>query len=173
MFIRHSSLIVVALVFIVPIGFRPVRAAEQTQEEREQAFSRQMANTVLVGVFTVDGEKPDSAAKQERYEISSVVKNSGKTWLFTARVKYLKYDAILPIPVPLEWAGDTPVATLTNATLPGLGAGFSCRVIFHDGRYAGTWQHGSFGGHMFGRIEKQKRKSAASSEPSEDTPLTE
>lgn len=173
MFIRHCLLIFVALVFIIPTGLGPVRAAEQTPEEREQAFSKQMANTVLVGVFTVDGEKPNSAPKQERYEISSVEKTNGKTWLFTARVKYLKFDAILPIPVPLEWAGDTPVVTLTNATLPGLGAGFSCRVIFHDGRYAGTWQHGSFGGHMFGRIEKQERKSAGSSEPVEDVLPTE
>lgn len=173
MFIGRSLLIFIAAVFIVPIGFGPVRAAEQTQEEREEAFSKQMANTVLVGVFTVDGEKPNSAPKQERYEISSAIKNNGKTWIFTSRVKYLNFDAILPVPVPLEWAGDTPVVTLTNATLPGLGAGFSCRVIFHDGRYAGTWQHGSLGGHMFGRIEKQERRSAASSKPGEDTRLTE
>lgn len=173
MFIRYSSLIFLALVFIVPTGLGPVRAAEQTPEVREQAFSKQMANTVLVGTFTLDGEKSDSAPKQERYEISSVEKTNGKTWLFTARVKYQKFDAILPIPVPLEWAGDTPVVTLTNATLPGLGAGFSCRVIFHDGRYAGTWQHGSFGGHMFGRIEKQKRESVGSSMPNGDAPPTE
>jgi hypothetical protein len=173
MFIRPSSLIFVALVFIVPAGFGPVRAAEQTSEERELAFSKQMANTVLVGAFTVDGQKPDSAPKEERYEISSVEKTNGKTWIFTARVKYLNFDATLPIPVPVEWAGDTPVVTLTNATLPGLGAGFSCRVIFHDGRYAGTWQHGTFGGHMFGRIEKQKEKAAAGTESSDDDSPTE
>ena len=173
MFIRPSSLIFVALVFIIPVGFSPVQAAVPTSEEREQAFSEQMANTVLVGAFTVDGQKPDSAPKEERYEISSVEKTNGKTWIFTARVKYLKFDATLPIPVPVEWAGDTPVVSLTNATLPGLGAGFSCRVIFHDGRYAGTWQHGTFGGHMFGRIEKQKPKSAGSSKPGEPAPSTE
>ena len=48
------------------------------------------------------------------------------------------------------------MVTLTKATLPGLGEGFSARVLFYEGRYAGTWQHGPVGGHMFGTIEKAK-----------------
>ena len=134
---------------------------DQTQEQREQDFSKRMTNTVLVGSFTIDGEQLDSAPKEERYEISSVKKSSGNVWVFTARVKYMKFDATLPIPVPVEWAGDTPVVSLTDARLPGLGDGFSCRVIFHGDRYAGTWQHGDVGGHMFGRIEQQKAGQAA------------
>ena len=52
-----------------------------------------------------------------------------------------------------EWAEETPMVSLTNASLPGLGDAFSARVIFHDNRYAGTWQHGDVGGHLFGTIE--------------------
>jgi hypothetical protein len=48
------------------------------------------------------------------------------------------------------------MVSLTNASIPGLGEGFSARVLFHEDRYAGTWQHGKVGGHMFGRIEKAK-----------------
>ena len=114
-----------------------------------------MANSVLVGFFTVDGKADDQPLKEERYEIDSVAKASGNLWVFTARVKYGNIDTRLPITVPMEWAGDTPMVSLTNASLPGLGTEFSARVLFYEDRYAGTWQHGKVGGHMFGRIEKQ------------------
>ncbi len=125
-------------------------------EARDEAFSKSMSKSVLVGSFTIDGKESAEAPKAERYEIESVVKASDNLWIFTARVKYGKLDTKLPVTVPLEWAGDTPMVTLTNANLPGLGEGFSARVLFYDGRYAGTWQHGPIGGHMFGKIEKQK-----------------
>jgi hypothetical protein len=125
------------------------------QEERETAFSKQYSACNLVGAFTVDG-KMDQAPKSERYEIKSVTKLTGNLWTFTVRVKYGKVDANLPITVPVIWAGDTPMVALTNASIPGLGEAFSARVIFYDNRYAGTWQHGEVGGHMFGRIEKIK-----------------
>ena len=151
MSISHLS---AGLITLFPIAL--IHAADQSLEQRDQDFSERMAKTVLVGAFTMDSQKLDETPKEERYEITSVQKSSGNVWVFTARVRYLNFDAMLPIPVPVIWAGDTPVVTLTDARLPGLGEGFSCRVIFHDERYAGTWQHGKVGGHMFGRIEKQK-----------------
>ncbi len=146
-------------------GFRGMAddlSADETAA-REQEFSERMSRTVLVGSFTVDGQQDTNPLKEERYEIDSVVKASGNLWIFTARVKYGKIDTKLPITVPVEWAGDTPMVMLTKASLPGLGDEFSARVLFHDGRYAGTWQHGSVGGLMFGRIEKiepQKKPAA-------------
>ena len=134
-------------------------------EAREKAFSAQMSNVTLVGSFTVDG-RTDGPPKAERYEIKSVTKLGGNLWTFVTRVKYGKVDTKVPITVPLEWAGDTPMVSLTDATLPGLGSAFSARVIFHDDRYAGTWQHGKVGGHMFGRIEKTK-PNAESEKPAE------
>ena len=53
----------------------------------------------------------------------------------------------------LEAVGDTPMITLTDLAVPTLGT-FTARVFFYGDRYAGTWQHGNVGGHMFGRIEK-------------------
>ncbi|MCP4783616.1 MAG: hypothetical protein GY903_15735 [Fuerstiella sp.] len=128
-------------------------------EAREKAFSTRMSNVTLVGSFTVDG-RADGPPKAERYEIKSVTKLGGNLWTFVTRVKYGKVDTRVPITVPLEWAGDTPMVSLTDATLPGLGSAFSARVIFHENRYAGTWQHGPAGGHMFGRIEKTKPAAA-------------
>jgi hypothetical protein len=134
---------------------------------REQAFSQKMQNCVLVGTFTVDGQTEGDPLKPERYEIESAVKAAGDLWVFTVRIKYGKLDTKLPVTVPLLWAGETPMVSLTDASIPGLGEGFSARVLFHDDRYAGTWQHGKVGGHMFGRIEKAKPKAAsdASAQP--------
>ena len=133
------------------------QAEEPTEAEiaaRDEAFSKSMAKCVLVGSFTVDGKESEDAPKAERYEIESVTKASENLWIFMTRVKYGKLDTKLPITVPVEWAGDTPMVSLTNANLPGLGEGFSARVLFHENRYAGTWQHGAIGGHMFGKIER-------------------
>lgn len=137
----------------------PTLADELTAEQiaaREQAFSEMLSNTVMVGSFTVDGKADGNPLKEERYEIDSVVKAAGNLWVFTARVKYGNIDTRLPITVPVEWAADTPMVSLTNASLPGLGNEFSARVLFYDNRYAGTWQHGKVGGHMFGRLEKRQ-----------------
>ena len=137
-----------------------VRADEKSDEaaiaERDAAFSKSMEKCVLTGTFTIDGKDDDDPLKAESYEIESVTKATDTLWIFMTRIKYGKLDTKLPITVPVEWAGDTPMVTLTDATLPGLGEGFSARVLFYEGRYAGTWQHGPVGGHMFGKIERQK-----------------
>jgi hypothetical protein len=43
--------------------------------------------------------------------------------------------------------------TMTDQEVAGLGT-FTVRVMIHGDRYAGTWQHGAFGGHMWGKIER-------------------
>ena len=152
----HRNLLIATTTFVMLLT-APLRADES--EAREETFSARMSNVTLVGSFTVDG-RTDGPPKAERYEIKSVTKQGGNLWTFVTRVKYGNVDTRVPITVPLEWAGDTPMVSLTDATLPGLGSAFSARVIFHGDRYAGTWQHGKVGGHMFGRIEKTKPAAA-------------
>ncbi|MBL4886291.1 MAG: hypothetical protein JKY95_17395 [Planctomycetaceae bacterium] len=120
---------------------------------REENFTKQMENTVLVGFFTLDDQKQDQLGKPERYEIRKVTKATKNTWIFQTRVKYGSIDTVLPILVPIEWAGDTPIVSMTDFTIPGMGT-FTCRVMFYKDRYAGTWQHGKKGGHMWGKIDK-------------------
>jgi hypothetical protein len=43
---------------------------------------------------------------------------------------------------------------LTDLEIPGVGT-YTARVFFYEDRYAGTWQGGRVGGHMFGRVEKR------------------
>ena len=125
------------------------------RQTREKAFVEMLSNTTLVGSFTVDA-KMDQPPKPERYEITTVTKLTDELWTLMTRVKYGNKDVTLPVTVPIVWAGDTPMVSMTDQSIPGLGDNFSARVVFHDGRYAGTWQHGEVGGHMFGRFEKTK-----------------
>lgn len=144
-----------------PATDEPAKKLDKAALEKD--FTEKMANSVLVGRFTVDGAPADKPATEERYELESVTKLRGDYWTFLARIKYGKNDVKLPITVKMLWAGDTPMVSLTDFTIPGMGT-FTSRVFFYEDRYAGTWQHGPVGGHMFGRIEKSKAADEKSEE---------
>ncbi len=118
------------------------------------AWARHLTGVVLEGHFTVDDPSAEGPPqlKAERYEIRSVRKlPTGNLWLFEARIAYGEFDVTVPMPLPVEWAGSTPVITLDAVTIPGLGT-FDARVMMvHDG-YAGTWRHDKVSGHLFGQI---------------------
>lgn len=134
-------------------------AADPDQAAREASFIQALDNVVLEGAFTIDGK--DGPPSRERYEIKSVVKSDKPDyWVFQTRIKYGEHDVTLPLPLPVKWAGNTPVITLDNVTIPGLGT-FDARVVIDGKRYAGTWQHGDVGGHLFGTIRKADASDAA------------
>ncbi len=149
-----------------------VSAAQQAEEKEadataqaklEQKLEQQMSGATLVGHFSVDGKQNGKPPREERYEIASMKKMQGDQWLITARIKYGENDVNVPMPLNVFWAGDTPVISLTNMTIPGLGT-FTSRVMFFEGRYAGTWQHGKVGGNLWGRIEYADQKSESQEE---------
>ena len=144
-----------------------VAADDVELSAREKQFTESLSGSVLVGTFSIDGLSPDKSPLPERYELKSVKKTADGLWTFKARLTYLNQDLTVPITVPVVWAGDTPMVSLSDATLPGVGKELSARVIFHEGRYAGTWRHGTFGGHMWGRIEPAD---APSSAPDSESP---
>ncbi len=117
----------------------------------EQAFSERMENVALVGHFTIDGRETRGGSP-ERYELSSVTKVADDRWRFDVHMVYGSVDVTLPVVVPIVWAGDTPMVSITDFTIPTLGT-FTARVFFYDGRYGGSWQHGEFEGLMYGQIE--------------------
>ena len=132
-------------------------ATKPNREELEKAFSEKMTGAVLVGNYSVVG-KETKPANPERYELKKVSKFADDLWTFEARIKYGQTDITLPLTLRMIWAEDTPMITLTNATLPGLGSAFGARVIFEGELYAGTWHHGKVGGHLWGTIEKAAAK---------------
>jgi len=130
-----------------------------------KAFTKQLSGSTLVGQFTLDDAPAGKALKPDRYQIATVNHVSGDTYLFV----YLHKGVPIPLSLKVLWAGKTPVITLDDFTIAGMGT-FSARVMFHGERYAGTWQHGKKGGLMFGKIEKPKRPGNPAAKPVGEKP---
>ena len=137
------------------------KAAPLTAEE--QAFATLLTGADLVGSFTVDGQA--GAPKQDRYSITKATKLKGNQWAVFARIKYNEVDITVPVGVNVDWAGKTPVLSVTDLKIPGLGSEFGTALLFQGDRYAGTWQHGKVGGHMWGRIERTPEAKPAEAKP--------
>ncbi len=117
----------------------------------EKEFQNSMEGVVLEGQSTHDG-KPGVA--DDKYAIEKVVKTGDDQWTFYATVGMKGQSMTIPLPLEVKWAGDTPVITLTDKALPGMGT-YTARVVIYRGQYAGTWSGGNSGGKVFGRIVKK------------------
>lgn len=137
----------------------PVAAEEEKgtdTQARYKKFEEMLSGVKLVGNFTILGK--DEQMPEEEYTIESVTKmDKGDLWMFKANIKYGNKNFTVPLPLNVKWADDTPMITLTDFSILGQGP-FSARVIFYNGKYAGTWSHGKVGGHMFGKIVKNKEE---------------
>lgn len=129
------------------------------QEAREAAFAQLLSGARLVGYFT-DSSAPEGKLSKDSYTIDKVSPVGDGKWLFEAKVEFGERAVPVSITLPVEWAGDTPVISLTDMSFPLLGS-YSARVLFHDGQYAGLWSGKSHGGQMFGRIERAQAAPAA------------
>jgi hypothetical protein len=136
------------------------------QAELEKQFEQNMSGAALVGRFSVEGRgnRGGGEPKEERYEIIKVTKMRGDYWLFNARVQYGNKDVTAPIVLQVKWAGDTPVITLTDLPIPGLGT-YTARVLIYRDHYAGYWSGANHGGNLWGRVERPKPAEGAA-EPS-------
>jgi hypothetical protein len=144
-------------------------ADDKTEEEKaamEQAFIDQVSGTIWTGRFTMI-EKTLGDTADEQYTIRTVEKvpNSNR-FRFMAGIKYGQLDVELPLELPVIWSGKTPVITLDQFTIPGMGT-FSARVLIDDGKYAGTWSHDEHGGHLFGTIKKMPADAALNKDAAE------
>ena len=117
----------------------------------EKQFQEMLTNVALVGFYTRGDSKE---LLEDRYVIERITKIKDDVWKFEARIQYNKKDMKIAMNLPVKFAGDTPVISLTNFGIPGSGS-FSARVVFYDGGYAGTWAPtGKTGGKLFGKIVK-------------------
>lgn len=138
-----------ALLLLLP-GLRSEEEPD-AQARREEAFAKKMSGVVLDGYFTMTGQAMDKPLPRDRYTLTRVAKISGDLWRFDARVQYGEHDVTVPIPLSVHWAGDTPVISLTDMQIPGLGT-YTARVLIYRDHYAGFWSGGDHGGHLFGDI---------------------
>jgi hypothetical protein len=134
----------------------PKEEPQINQAELEKQFEKTMSGATMVGRFTVEGRGNANGRepKEDRYQINKVTKMKGDYWLFAARVQYGTKDVTVPIMLQVKWAGDTPVITLTDMNIPGLGT-YTARVMVFRDHYAGYWSGGDHGGQMWGRIEHE------------------
>jgi hypothetical protein len=132
----------------------PAPHRSEQQAEREAAFVKMLSGATLEGNFTNTSRASDRTnLAREKYTLGEVKKLGGNIWLIQARIEYGEHDVTLPITVPIQWAGDTPVIVVDNVGLPGFGT-VSARVMFFADHYAGYWKHGRSGGHLFGVIHR-------------------
>jgi outer membrane protein assembly factor BamB len=128
------------------------------QAALERRFTETLAEAVFEGSWQMTAMKPGvpqvlGEVRTDRYSISKVSKVTGDRWLIFARIQYGEHDVTIPVPVRVVWAGDTPVITLDEMALPGLGT-YSARVMVYRDFYSGTWFGSSYGGVMSGRITR-------------------
>jgi len=125
------------------------RKVATAQDELDRKFEEMMKGVTLVGRSTRLSD--DKVVGEEKYVIEGISKMAGDTWLFRARLQYGGRDIPVPLPVTIKWAGDTPVITLTDLSIPGMGT-YTARVLLYRDQYAGTWSGKKGGGQIFGRI---------------------
>lgn len=144
------SAAILALVPLLLAGFA-AQTAQDEQEAHEEAFAELLAGARLTGWFT-DDTKPGEPPAQDSYEIASAEALEDGIWRFDALIG--ESGVKLPLFLPVKWAGDTPVITLDDLEIPGMGK-FTARVLFHGSSYAGVWRGEKHGGEMAGRIERR------------------
>jgi hypothetical protein len=117
----------------------------------EKEFQDSLENVILEGQSTRDG-KP--GLSDDKYNIEKVAKTGDDQWTVYLRVEMKGQAMTIPLPLQIKWAGDTPVITLTDQALPGMGT-YTARVVVYRGQYAGTWSGRNGGGKVFGKIVKK------------------
>ena len=134
-------------------------AQSPSQAELDQRFAEMMNGAQLTGKFNVVGPQGETAPQADLYMLSELTRGEGDSWIFNYSMTFNQSKTMIPIPVDVLWAGETPVLTMTEQEIEGLQGKFSARILIHDGKYAGTWQHGPVGGHMWGVLEKVDKSS--------------
>jgi hypothetical protein len=141
------------------LQFKGQRKVTKQQAELDAKFAKSLSGATLEGSYTLSGTD-NTKLRQEKYTLGEVKKlpeMGENVWLFPARIQYGEHDVTLPIPLPVEWAGDTPVIVVENVMLPGFGT-VSARVLFFDGHYSGYWKHGDHSGNLFGTYRQAGEK---------------
>ena len=156
---KHITLLLSAVCLSMVLSAAPVRAAyanetppAQTMPDRatlEKQLSEKLTHARLIGFYSTIGQ--DGPPKEDQYTLGEVQKKEGDKWLFNANLQFGQKVINVPLEIPIYWAGDTPVISVTDLTIPGLGS-YTARVMFYGDHYAGTWSSPKHGGYMWGRI---------------------
>lgn len=155
--LRFLSTLLLAAGFVAAQEATPAAPAKDAAPEVvmnavEKQFQESMSSVSLKGFFTA-GDDPET--KEDGYKIGKITKIGEDLWSFEASIEHNGRSFKAVVKVPVKWAGDTPVLTLSNYLIKGHGV-YSARILIHGGMYAGTWGSQSHGGKMFGKIIKNE-----------------
>lgn len=132
-------------------------AQEASRSELEKRFRETLTGATLTGRWRLVTDGRLGKEREEKYSIRAATKVSRDYWLITARIEYAGKDVTVPVPVKVVWAGDTPIITVTDLGIPGLGT-YTARVMVYRDLYTGTWFGPGHGGLMSGSIVKTEVK---------------
>jgi hypothetical protein len=150
-------------------GQPPRNKPLESQNAQEAILQQKLSGVKFIGYHTelnrddAESNTPPQL-KPEEYSITKVDRLKDDFWQFHARIRYGEHDLTVPLALKVKWAGDTPVITVEQVLVPGLGT-FSARVMIYDDQYAGVWSAQDHGGQLFGRIVKQPAADASPSLP--------
>ena len=150
---KHMKSALLAAILLLLLAGCARKPGTDLQADLDQKFRQMMSRVTLIGHSA--SLKDESVSGDEKYVIEKVSKLGSETWLFHVRIQYGSHDVPVPLPVTIKWAGDTPVITMTNLTIPGLGT-YTARVHLYQDQYAGTWSSKDHGGQVFGKIVRQR-----------------
>ena len=159
---RNKWVACLVVVLLGVIATANVEAQEPTEKSPEQdpertqliqKLEKYLTGTRWKGQFTITG-KPLSDLTEEYYEITKAKNVEADLWMLSVRIKHGGKDRTMDLPpIEVKWAGGTPVITVDQVSIPGMGT-FDARVVIRKSKYAGTWSHNAVGGHLFGTIER-------------------
>jgi hypothetical protein len=135
---------------------------QPTQADLDTKFAQTMTGATLVGHFNAHGTEQN--AHDDHYTIVGARKLGGDLWVITAKIEYRGASVAIPLVVPVKWAGDTPVISVTDMTIPGMGS-YTARVMIYKDQYSGMWDAGTHGGLMWGKIEHAPPATAPTTAP--------
>jgi hypothetical protein len=128
----------------------PAIQPKKSQEELDAALSKMLSGATLEGHFNTTKVGRDGApAAPDRYTLGEVKKLTDNIWTF----QYNFRGTVIPLPVPIQWAGNTPIVTIDEFSIMGMGP-YTARVMFFEDHYSGYWKHGDVGGNMYGVIRR-------------------
>ena len=129
----------------------PAEHASPDRATLEKQLAAKLTHARLIGFYSAVGQ--EGQPKEDEYTLGEVQKKEGHKWLINANLQFGQKVISVPLEVPIYWAGDTPVISMTDFTVPGLGT-YTARVMFYGDHYAGTWSSAKHGGYLWGHIQQ-------------------
>jgi hypothetical protein len=129
----------------------------------ESTLVATLQEATLIGRWHPVANGEVGAERSDRYSIAGAEKVADDRWIIRARLSPAMPDLVIPVPLRIEWAGDSAVLIVDNFGLPDANP-YSARVLIHGDAYAGTWSGGGMAGLISGVIVRE------TAEPAEPTP---